>query len=85
MRDNDTLRHTGVRCLGLYCLLDVKVAKECVPLFISIIKNDQPDIALIAISALFDFMIYFGPTMFQGTSDNPSFGILHFIMENFLA
>lgn len=73
MKENDALRHTGVRCLGLYCLLDIKVAKEFVPLFISIIKSDTPEITLVAISALFDFMIFFGPPMLQG---NSSFGMV---------
>lgn len=61
------LRLRGVKCLGLYCLLSAKQAREHVIFFLSLIEKDTTDISLAAISVLFDFLTYFGPAAMGDT------------------
>ena len=46
---NLEVRNKGIRCLGLFCLLNVEDAKKHLLLFLQIVKNDREMIKVTAL------------------------------------
>lgn len=61
---NSKIRIVGVKCLGLFCLLDREQAITHSMLLSQILKNDQTSIKLVALASLFDLILVFGVTTF---------------------
>eukprot|EP01127_Copromyxa_protea_P023198 TRINITY_DN8624_c0_g3_i1.p1 TRINITY_DN8624_c0_g3~~TRINITY_DN8624_c0_g3_i1.p1 ORF type:complete len:1511 (-),score=427.56 TRINITY_DN8624_c0_g3_i1:47-4435(-) len=57
----------GIKCLGLYCLLDPSQAREYLFFFLSHLDDDNIQISLVSMSILFDFLAYFGPKILGDT------------------
>jgi hypothetical protein len=54
------VRNGGVKCLGLFGLLDVKYAKIFLPLFAEVLLHDRAPLKMTTLKILFDLLMVFG-------------------------
>lgn len=64
LHENPVIRNSGIKCLGLYCLLGSE--KECqshLLLFFQILENDLPIIKITTMKILFDLLLLFSNSL----------------------
>lgn len=54
------LRAEAVACLGLFAMLDRKVAEQHLPVFDQALSNDNGQVQLVALQAIFDIVLIYG-------------------------
>jgi condensin complex subunit 3 len=58
--ETSDIRDYAVKALGLFSLLSFDEAKSRLPLLLEVLKNDEEEIKLTAITAIFDLILVFG-------------------------
>jgi condensin complex subunit 3 len=56
---NPFIRNAGIRCLGLFSLLDQQVARNHLNLFLQVIANDRLELQQTAMNIVFDLLMVF--------------------------
>lgn len=63
---DSNIRLQGLKCLGLFCLLNKDDAAEFLLLFVQAVQKDDPSIQLVAEKSIFDFLAAFDPLYLIG-------------------
>jgi condensin complex subunit 3 len=76
----EAIRNKGIKCLGLYCLLNVEAAKYYLHIFLKVIKNDRETLKLTAVKIVFDFIMAFGLAAFADIEDVEEMGVISIVL-----